>query len=473
MDCVYTVYSQSAPLIGMSKSSLKERDEDDDYSNDDNYQNDEDESNDDEYTGPPPEIMTKSQNLTLMEDSDVFLPCDVKNGDRFAIMWKNSSNTLWVDTTRMKQDDRLMKHRNNTLVIRRVNMHDSGQYTCQVVAEDIIQVTHTLNVVRKLSIVRVLPEVRPGQSKILRKGDSLTLACEANGYPVPKVIWVRRGRKHFPNGHERMEGTSITFEEVNRKYSGVYECEASNDFGTVRKSVEIHVHYAPEIEIEEETVTTAVGLQPEITCTVHAEPKANVTWYKNGDIVTKKNRISTTVVNNKYTLQITKMNEDDFGSYTCHAKNELGSKQKAIILSGAPTKPKFKLGIANDERSPEIMWTVESYQPVIEYEFQYKKLQDEKWTKMAPMQTVMTEGNIYSGKEVLTGLPPNDYQVRVRAKNSHGWSIYSEEMVFNGGTMFDLTIPTHKILAILKQHQRYSYGFQIWQQVQRAQRQPV
>lgn len=92
---------------------------------------------------------------------------------------------------------------------------------------------------------------------------------------------------------------------------------------------------------------------------------------------------------------------------------------------------------------------------------------------MAPMQTVMTEGNIYSGKEVLTGLPPNDYQVRVRAKNSHGWSIYSEEMVFNGGTMFDLTIPTHKILAILKQHQRYSYGFQIWQQVQRAQRQPV
>ncbi|KAK6623748.1 hypothetical protein RUM43_009601 [Polyplax serrata] len=260
-----------------------------------------------------------------------------------------------------------------------------------------------------------------------------------------------------------MEGTSITFEEVNRKYSGVYECEASNDFGTVRKSVEIHVHCeyllsfadaferslkneflrlnfmlfisdAPEIEIEEETVTTAVGLQPEITCTVHAEPKANVTWYKNGDIVTKKNRISTTVVNNKYTLQITKMNEDDFGSYTCHAKNELGSKQKAIILSGAPTKPKFKLGIANDERSPEIMWTVESYQPVIEYEFQYKKLQDEKWTKMAPMQTVMTEGNIYSGKEVLTGLPPNDYQVRVRAKNSHGWSIYSEEMVFNGAT---------------------------------------
>lgn len=70
----------------------------------------------------------------------------------------------------------------------------------------------------------------------------MTLACEATGYPVPKVTWVRKGRKHFPNGHERMEGTSITFEEVNRKHSGIYDCEASNEFGTDRKSVEIHVH---------------------------------------------------------------------------------------------------------------------------------------------------------------------------------------------------------------------------------------
>ena len=40
-------------------------------------------------------------------------------------------------------------------------------------------------------------------------------------------------------------------------------------------------------------------------------------------------------IQNREILQITKMNEDDFGSYTCHAKNELGSKQKAIVLSGS------------------------------------------------------------------------------------------------------------------------------------------
>lgn len=64
-------------------------------------------------------------------------------------MWKNSSLTLWVDGRRMNANSRVEEFKNNTLVIRRVNMHDSGQYTCQVVADKIIQVTHTLNVVSK------------------------------------------------------------------------------------------------------------------------------------------------------------------------------------------------------------------------------------------------------------------------------------------------------------------------------------
>lgn len=63
----------------------------------------------------------------------------------------------------------------------------------------------------------------------------------------------------------------------------------------------------------------------------------------------------------------------------------------------------------------------------------YMYFKDAEWMKMTPMQTVSAEGNIYTGKEMLSGLPPNDYQVRVRAKNSHGWSSYSEEKIFNEG----------------------------------------
>lgn len=90
--------------------------------------------------------------------------------------------------------------------------------------------------------MKLQPHVSPGQSKIIKKGESLTLACEVEGYPVPTVTWTRKGHKHFPNGHEKMTGTSITFEEVNRKYSGIYECEAVNEYGRDKMAVEIHVH---------------------------------------------------------------------------------------------------------------------------------------------------------------------------------------------------------------------------------------
>lgn len=415
-------------------SSELDKDKDSyDYINDDNYQNDDEDSNDEgEYKGPPPHITTKSVTLTVKEGDDVLIPCEVRNGDPFTKIWKNGSNVLFLDNSKMSKDHRLTKFENNTLHIRYALIYDSGNYSCQVAAKPLQEVVHIVNVVNPPVIVRVLPQVPAGQSKVIRKGDSLTLACEVRGYPTPIVTWTRRNHKHFPNGHEKMEGSSITFEEVNRKYSGVYECEATNAHGTKKESVEIHVHYPPEIEIEEETVTTALGYEPEITCTVHAEPKATVSWYKNGQPVARNNRISMTVVNNKHTLQITNMNQEDFGSYTCRAANELGSVHKAITLSGSPTKPKVKIGVSNDGKSPEITWTVESYSPISEYELEYKRMDDERWTRVKPAIYDPTEGNIYSGKETLRDLSPVEYHVRVRARNSHGWSASSQEEPFSG-----------------------------------------
>lgn len=115
------------------------------------------------------------------------------------------------------------------------------------------------------------------------------------------------------------------------------------------------------------------------------------------------NRISTTAVQNKHTLQINNMIQDDFGSYTCFATNELGKNQRAIVLSGLqlwrfvyavlhysnldqncfiftfyflgqPTKPKVTIRMTDDGKSPEIKWTVQSYSPILEYELRYKRI---------------------------------------------------------------------------------------------------
>lgn len=59
--------------------------------------------------------------------------------------------------------------------------------------------------------------------------------------------------------------------------------------------------------------------------------------------------------------------------------------------------------------------------------------------KITPTQKVINEGNTYKSKEILSNLSPSDYQVRVRAKNSHGWSPYKEEKIFIRGIVLFLT----------------------------------
>jgi len=46
----------------------------------------------------------------------------------------------------------------------------------------------------------------------------------------------------MPSGEDTIEGESITFENVNRKHIGIYECMASNNVGDpATSSVEVEV----------------------------------------------------------------------------------------------------------------------------------------------------------------------------------------------------------------------------------------
>lgn len=62
-------------------------------------------------------------------------------------MWKKGTTTLFLQDKKIQVDNRLQRFRNKTLAIPDVKIEDSGNYTCQVVAEKVIEVTHFLQVV--------------------------------------------------------------------------------------------------------------------------------------------------------------------------------------------------------------------------------------------------------------------------------------------------------------------------------------
>ena len=95
----------------------------------------------------------------------------------------------------------------------------------------------------------------------------------------------------------------------------------------------------PEIEQEETFIHTGEGDQTEVICIVHSSPKAEITWYKDSEPLTRES--ADYLINqrgNRHTLTIPGVDSSKFGKYTCRAQNQYGEDQKTTEVSG---KKKF------------------------------------------------------------------------------------------------------------------------------------
>ena len=69
------------------------------------------------------------------------------------------------------------------------------------------------------------------------------------------------------------------------------------------------VQHKPEIEQEETFIHTRDGDEVEITCTIHASPKAEVEWYKNGQLLEDSKWVITSRGNRHTLLLLHKIGE--------------------------------------------------------------------------------------------------------------------------------------------------------------------
>ena len=82
----------------------------------------------------------------------------------------------------------------------------------------------------------------------------------------------------------------------------------------------------------------------ELVCIVHAYPKAEVTWYKDGQQLTESDSISVEKIGRKHLLQVRNLDEiRDAGTYTCHAVNPVGEFKENFHIQG--TFPVYKASV--------------------------------------------------------------------------------------------------------------------------------
>ena len=201
----------------------------------------------------------------------------------------------------------------------------------------------------------VQPEPPNGEITV-RSGASVNLVCRANGNPNPAgdvidggcqfhivfqivVTWTREGTdgkalsslKHSLTNH----GSVLTLHSVTRSASGLYLCEASNGVGQpATDHIKLHVLYAPHVRAIHPVVDGGAGHKAVMTCFVHAEPDADVVWYKNSMKLDMRRGYKISRDGKRHYLNIPTVGEEDFANYTCQASNSLGKARGLVQLRG-------------------------------------------------------------------------------------------------------------------------------------------
>lgn len=169
----------------------------------------------------------------------------------------------------------------------------------------------------------------------VEQGDTVRLDCSASGSPPPSVTWTRLGRP-LPDGSLQLDSDTVIFSQASRQHAGTYQCTATNGPGReASKLVELEVRHPPEIELGQIFVSSFTGQdEVELVCNVHANPAPKVVWTKDGGDIKEERRVHIKVVGRRHSLVISRVQQADFGQYSCSATNRLGQAEKTIELSG-------------------------------------------------------------------------------------------------------------------------------------------
>jgi len=382
-----------------------------------------------------PHFTSSSQTLRVKMGDKIRLPCDVSNLGTYIVIWRREGKLLTANATKVERDERLAIA-GTSIVIERVTAADSGLYTCEINADSPMNITVVLDVLEPARVRRF-----PEDGRLLaHKGEAVKLECLGEGNPIPTIQWNKPGRL-LPNGAETLEGPVLNFNSVGRQEVGVYECVADNGISPpVTATIDLRVLYPPEIEIERSWIHTGVHQEALLTCFVHAEPAANVLWYRDERVIVPSDTRILESSNNKYTLILRNVQELDFGLYSCNADNKLGRSSQNIQLSGRPSRSVFQsepMGMSVD--SYNLTWKIDSFAPIEEYKLMFRKLQfnesedlNRTWNSVIIPKTQKEAQNKHHREWFLldhleTGAM---YEATVTAKNRYGTSEMSEAFQF-------------------------------------------
>ncbi|XP_076022702.1 basement membrane-specific heparan sulfate proteoglycan core protein isoform X2 [Genypterus blacodes] len=194
---------------------------------------------------------------------------------------------------------------------------DSGTYVCTARNNEGTSETRVEVVVEGNAQLPTVPRASvPEPLMVVVEGETVTLRCDAHGFPTPKITWSKL-RSPLPWRHKVVNNT-LVLPYVGRQDSGEYICGASNSMGTTDVTIMLDVETPPYATSVPDDVAVRVGEVIRLQCLAHGTPPMSFTWTKVDGSLSTRAQVS------GGDLQINLATTEDAGGYKCVASNKVG-----------------------------------------------------------------------------------------------------------------------------------------------------
>nr|XP_033188133.1 Down syndrome cell adhesion molecule-like protein Dscam2 isoform X31 [Bombus vancouverensis nearcticus] len=182
------------------------------------------------------------------------------------------------------------------------------------------------------------------------EGESLALACAAQGFPAPISRWYKfiegSSRRQPVQLNERVRQVSGTLiiREARVEDSGKYLCIVNNSVGGESVETVLTVTAPLAAEIEPNTQTIDFGRPATFTCNVRGNPIKTISWLKDGKPLGLEEPV----------LRIDSVKKEDKGMYQCFVRNDQESAQATaeLKLGGRFEPPQIRQAFAEETLQP-------------------------------------------------------------------------------------------------------------------------
>lgn len=279
----------------------------------------------------PAQQKEKKVSLTTEEGSSIVLRCHPPQSAM-------EPNIHWMDGKlfHIAQSERVMLGTDGNLYFAHVTAKDSrDDYTCNVhylatrtiLAKEPITLTVTpSNALVRSRRPQMMRPTGTHSSYLALKSQSLVLECLVQGYPTPKVKWVRKDGE-LSESRTRIEifDRRLRFTNISESDNGEYQCRAENTQGNIVHTYTVTVEAAPYWVKEPLSQLYAPGETVKLDCQADGIPTPTISWTLNGTPLSAIDRDPRRSVSASGSLTLKDVNFGDTAIYQCRASNKHGT----------------------------------------------------------------------------------------------------------------------------------------------------